>query len=335
MMSGWTDYLPDWSSPDALRLYNIEAAVDALTAAVNERSRVFEEFPALSFDRLTSLYTVIAMLQSRIRSLIPKFVNHTIQEGGFATTQLSYWGDLLPYWTEKDMTESLELDFLTGVSGDHEFRDRLYEQYRLVNMLRWLAVPMHSLMDESDGATYRHSWYGDHTFEGVKAAFIEGEGPHGSGGYYPYPHLVSFDFRDKVEIPYIDAGVCRFGVTWQNPYDFACGRAVYAKAVKCPPRSFDPDAHRPGAKIFLPIPPFLEENVWYDLSSQSEFSGDTVRTPILLRGDCDGYNQYVVNMERYSGIAILPSNDYHSGAFLAVQFDVPGGFTFGDWEEPE
>ncbi len=39
-MAGWTDYIPDWSSKDKLRLCSVYDALSALTAAVNERLSV-------------------------------------------------------------------------------------------------------------------------------------------------------------------------------------------------------------------------------------------------------------------------------------------------------
>ena len=326
-MSGWTDYLPDWSSPDALRLGSEQTALEALTAAVRERASVVDPYGLPGLPELSPLISArdfAVALQSYLRVLLRRFVNSTDVDGAPVPT-----ANRLPLWTEADMAAALELDGLTDVTGIVPFRDWLHEQYRIVNRLRRLAMPMEALTEENEGAAWLHSWYGDGTFEGVNAAFIEGNGPGGPGALYPYPHLVSFDYADRN--PYIDSGVCRFGGTWENPYDFACGLAVFAQAVKCPKRA----DNRPAARTFLPIPPFLEENVWYDITAQCEIDGTSAKTAILLRPDCAGYNQDVMTMPRYAGIAILPSeaDGSYSGVFLTVRFDVAGGFTFGDWEE--
>lgn len=184
-MAGWTDYLPDWSSADALRLCDHYAAIDALTTAVNERSVAVGLTP-LTLSRLYSVREKVDALQTRIRALIALYVNHTVNAGDFTGL------DTIPLWTNETIAAALEIDALNDATRLHVLRDWVHEQYRILNLLRWAK-------NKSTGGTqYSINVVVNGTYSDLVAAYNATEPVLGGDGpliQYQTYHILTVEYE--------------------------------------------------------------------------------------------------------------------------------------------
>jgi len=120
-MAGWTDYIPDWSSKDKLRLCSVYDALSALTAAVNERGSVLSSYTALpDVNRLYPVKYYVDLIDAKIKSIVSKkstfvdspnwFVNHTLENNFISLQYIPSWTNgaireygLRPDGTQKEM----------------------------------------------------------------------------------------------------------------------------------------------------------------------------------------------------------------------------------------
>lgn len=128
-MAGWTDYLPDWSSKDKLRLCSVYDALSALVAAVNERGSVLSSYtPLPTVNMLYPVKYYVDLIDSTIKSIVPQFVNHTINGGDFTGL------DAIPMWTWSDILNS---ETEASVDRLYPLLDWGYQRYQIINKLRW------------------------------------------------------------------------------------------------------------------------------------------------------------------------------------------------------
>ena len=170
-MAGWTDYIPDWSSKDALRLCSEYDALSALTAAVNERGSVLPSYtPLTAVNRLYPSQYYIDLIDTKIKSIVPLFVNHTINSGDFTGL------NAIPMWTWNDI---LLGETEASISRLHPVLDWVFQRYAIVNKLKWLrseSVYKNSAYTarQSYDDNYWHDPYAS-TYSGVITAFTSGE----------------------------------------------------------------------------------------------------------------------------------------------------------------
>ena len=128
-MAGWTDYIPDWSSKDKIRLCSVYDALSALTAAVNERGSVLSSYTALSaVNRLYPVKYHVDLIDAKIKSIVPQFVNHTINGGDFSGLEA------IPMWTWNSvLNEETEVN----IDRLYPILDWVYQRYGMINNLRW------------------------------------------------------------------------------------------------------------------------------------------------------------------------------------------------------
>lgn len=113
-MSGWTDYCHDWSSKDKLRLCSVYDALYALVLAANERMYVagLANIPLpqkhQAYPSIHNAIEYFRYIDLRIQSLVPYFVNHTVNDGNLnGYTSIPKWtnGSIRGYGLRPDGTQ--------------------------------------------------------------------------------------------------------------------------------------------------------------------------------------------------------------------------------------
>lgn len=145
-MAGWTDYCPDWSSKDALRLCSVYDGFMALWSALRERGKV-TSFPFSNMktpQKLTSIHYFLdnailgssdyfRIFDNQLKYTAGEYVNHTCNNGDF----LDYinLNNTLPRWTWSELLDG-ENDAVNAPC--FSVIDYLYQRYKVINKLKWL-----------------------------------------------------------------------------------------------------------------------------------------------------------------------------------------------------
>lgn len=145
-MSGWTDYCPDWSSKDKLRLCSVHDATTALCLALRERmnptvrvgynvGNPIKLTPVRNFFLNTPIYggTQTESFDYLLRSTAEQYANHTINDGDFTAYMNS--NNRIPRWTWDTLLGG-EADAVTA--RNFEIIDYVYQRYKMINRLRWV-----------------------------------------------------------------------------------------------------------------------------------------------------------------------------------------------------
>lgn len=140
-MAGWTDYCPDWSSKDKLRLCSVYDALSALTAALNERASVVQTYLGYAgvfpMPDIPKLHDCFFYLHSNfyhnfdyyLNAICGRYVNPALVKpdmfyfGGFEWT----WAALLD--GEPDIALRKNFSLL----------DWVYQRYKMINKLKWTS----------------------------------------------------------------------------------------------------------------------------------------------------------------------------------------------------
>lgn len=151
-MSGWTDYCPDWSSKDKLRLCSLHDAVTALCLALRERmsptTRIGFDVGTpkklesiRNFFNNTPIYggTQTEWFDNLLRWTAEQYANHTVNSGDFSA-YMNQNGNL-PRWTWNGLLAG-ETD--TANTRCFDMLDYIYQRYKMINKLRWVYAPSHT-----------------------------------------------------------------------------------------------------------------------------------------------------------------------------------------------
>lgn len=139
----WNDYT-DWTSLDTVRLTAPLDGILPVVKAVNERCAAAGLAIITEPARLDAI-AVMSTVQNKVTTLIPLFVNHTINGGDF--TGLSS----IPMFMEATMLTAIGAESrLPAPSNLAELAvDWLYQQYLILNKLIWVNTKTTTVIDGS------------------------------------------------------------------------------------------------------------------------------------------------------------------------------------------
>jgi len=144
----------DWSSADSLKLAPegmvIRCIVETLKEKAAAANYTLPEILSADWNPLNVPYDVATAIQTAVTALVPLFCNHTDNAGDWSG--LSDASAVAPVWTEAAIlaalgTESRLVPARLGLS-----REWVFQQYQILNMLRWIKKQLYFLK------TYTRGW---------------------------------------------------------------------------------------------------------------------------------------------------------------------------------
>lgn len=305
-MSGWTDYCPDWSSKDKLRLCSVYDALSALTVAVNERGSVLGsgfEWPNV-INKFYPVKYYMNIIETRIKTIVPLYVNHTINSGDFTalgTTPMWTWNDILAGDTE----------IITG--NLYSLLDWIYQRYQIINKLKWV-IPHVVYLGETQrdytpvlvsGATPQAA-----CLNAKAAAVANGETSINNWlrvyGYYVAPY--------NLDAAYAATGKCQYNIAPNQTTPLKATADIYLYADKS----------------------ILGSNVSYEIFNGCGLFNEGWNKRSI---DTEGTTPLSIQIGDLSFPTSEPSIDDVSFGFwidynknrAVIKFDGANGFTFKDW----
>jgi len=152
--TSFTDLDMDWSDESTDISAQKSKYLDALRLAILERQSV------LNITSLDILYTpnyipypyktldydLLIYMHNAIRTLIPHFVNHTVNNGDFTGL------DSIPMWNERDLLDYLQIEeYQYPQPFDMDNNEWLKQQYKIINLLRYTAYVCNTFSKDTMG----------------------------------------------------------------------------------------------------------------------------------------------------------------------------------------
>jgi len=158
-IESWSSEGMDWSSESSLSVSSLYNACEAVRLAVAERQRALSSlvsgsiFASGGSVRLMTPWNFASQVQSAVSALIPLFANHEDNGGDWNGIKDVWWNNqnLAPAWTEAGVLESLGDESRLAPSRLGEIRPWLWQQYRILNKLRWIKAGTSAIRSQKSG----------------------------------------------------------------------------------------------------------------------------------------------------------------------------------------
>jgi len=332
-MAGWNDYWSDWSSRDALLLAPESTILEAIFAALAERSQFTVNVPETpgpfdsSYNAWSAVFDIIDALILNFNGL--GFANQTYNGGVLNDA------DDIPLWTRETLASALSLDEFPTIeklqSGSAQLAREVYQIINLITVLRRNAGQYSQQYSQRIGQA-------DTWADAVAAfdadtwdAWINAVPPSGFG-YVNHNFGHNSSYQDSFSPFY---GIGRRAIRWLND---VINPAFTGVTDPDPDVSYTLSMY---AKMGIIENPFI--TVIYsqpDYSSSEDNFGLVYSDPIPDQGvygnvvtvgyfDYNAQPEPLVSRQSYSYVSSrLPSDPRNDDIFALFNFEVTGGFEF-------
>jgi len=158
-IESWESEGMDWSSENALRCSDLYAGCEAVRLAVAERQKALSAlvsgsiFASGGSARMATLWNFASQVQSAVSALIPLFANHEDNGGDWDGVEDVWYGiqHLAPGWTEAGVLSSIGGASRLAPSKLEEIAPWLWQQYKILNKLRWIKTGASASRDQKQG----------------------------------------------------------------------------------------------------------------------------------------------------------------------------------------
>lgn len=301
-MAGWTDYCPDWSSKDKLRLCSVYDALSALTTAVNERGSVLSDYiPLPEVKRLYPLKYYVDLIDAKVKEIVPLFVNHTVNGGDFTGLEA------IPMWTWNTI---LNGEAEASIDRLYPVLDWVYQRYEIINKLRWIKRAI-------VGAYLSHLRYdGYGNGATIEAAILDAYANltqnTSTSSETGHSHITSQDYGGILGDVSLREAYYRFNITSYS--DFSFNASIWALVIGPALGGLD-GGYFDGFGI-------------YEQGVNKIYSTNTTGTYDIKVGDITArQEQYPSEVDYIKGRGFTVTNDFS----IVYKFDSTNGFQFKDW----
>ena len=128
------EWNPNWEEYKGSNMLLYLASIN-LDAALSEREQAIGYYPTRPHYATTIGNDFFKKFQRSIDYVIPRYVNHTIQDGDFSgLTEF-------PMWTEADILEAISDEERLPIPNEPMMSAKwCYQQYKIINVLRWRSL---------------------------------------------------------------------------------------------------------------------------------------------------------------------------------------------------